>query len=47
MKTMKEIQEVCSCECDECEKGNCEKCSCKACDCDGCACAKQFETGRD
>lgn len=44
---MKEIQKVCSCECDECVKGSCEKCSCKACECDGCDCTKQFDAGRD
>lgn len=35
---MKEITEVCSCDCEECLDGNCENCTCQSCDCDGCQC---------
>jgi len=44
---MREIKEICSCDCKECVAGDCEKCSCKGCDCDGCECKKVFEPGYD
>jgi len=44
---MREIQEVCACECDECLEENCDECTCVACDCDGCDCAKKYELGYD
>jgi len=47
MKEMREIKEICSCDCKECVAGDCEKCSCKGCDCDGCECKKVFEPGYD
>ena len=44
---MREVEEVCSCECEECVAGDCENCSCKSCSCDGCECTKKFEPGYD
>lgn len=44
---MREIQEVCDCECDECLGGDCDKCSCRCCDCEGCSCSDKYELGYD
>lgn len=44
---MREVKEICSCECEACLGGDCEKCDCPSCDCDGCDCLKKFEPGYD
>lgn len=44
---MREVKEICSCECESCMSGDCEKCDCPSCDCDGCDCLKKFEPGYD
>jgi len=46
-RNMREVDDVCSCECEECLEDNCDDCTCVCCDCDGCACKDKFELGYD